>query len=63
MIVPLLEEVSKHSRKLLRNMANDSSIFEETDYEFIIVFVALLPFEGYYLSNKRLPDLLGALPC
>ena len=39
------EEVPKHPRKLLRNMAKESSMLEKTDSEFVMV-VALLPFQG-----------------
>ena len=38
-------------------MAKDNSMLERTDSEFVMV-VALLPFQGWYLSNKQLPDLL-----
>ena len=49
------EEVPKHSQKLLRNMANDNSILEETDSESVMG-VALLSFRGLYLPNKQPPD-------
>ena len=47
------EEVPKHPRKLSRN----SSMFEETDSKFVMV-VALLTFQGQYLSDKWPLDLL-----
>ena len=42
-------------QSISREMANNNSVFEETDSESVMR-VALLPFQGKCLSNKQLPD-------
>ena len=39
------------------NSEEHGQVLEKTDGEFVVV-VALLPFQGWYLSDKQLPDLL-----
>ena len=76
MVSPCLRKCKntrENSRGTWPSVAKDSSMLEETDSEFVMV-VALLPFQGWYLSDKRTPDLLAnvtatndalndALPC